>query len=527
MADPGLRLQKWLAEAGLCSRREGERWIEAGRVSVNGEVVSGQGSRVMPGDRVAVDGRVVQRAVSRYRVLLLNKPTGYLCTRRDPEGRPTIFDLFPKGTGRLISVGRLDYNSEGLLLLTNDGRLAHGLMHPSREVERVYRVRVHGRVDDEMLARLQQGAQLEDGPTGPVQVVLDQVPGANSWLTITLKEGRNRMVRRFFEAFEMEVNRLIRISYGGVTLGELERGRWRETNRDEMKRLMEAAQAAPKAKPQIDGDSLAKVGGGLGDDGTSPGDSTSDPGKLSAGGSRGRGDSVKRPYQGRSNTPKPAYQGRSNTPYPSGDETKKPDEGAVGMKPPKRDGESSGRKPFRSGGDSKPARSDGGSGYSKSSRSDGESSGRKPFRSGGDSKPARSDGGSGDRKPFRSGGDSKPARSDGGGGYSKSSRSDGGSGDRKPFRSGGDLKPARSDGGGGYSKSSRSDGGSGDRKSFRSGGDSKPARGGGSGSKFKSGGGSKFKEGGQKSKGGGSKFKGGSGSKSPRHRGKGGKPSGQ
>jgi 23S rRNA pseudouridine2605 synthase len=233
-----IRLQKKLAEAGLCSRREGERWIEAGRVKVNGLVVTTLGTKVGKGDRVVVDGKpLAPRRAERTLVLALNKPTGRICTRKDPEGRPTIFGLLGRSHTRLISVGRLDINSEGLLLLSNDGDLVHKLTHPSSEVPRVYRVRVHGRVSTAFLAKLKAGVSLEDGHTGELEVALDGVQGANSWLTLTLREGRNRLIRRIFKHFDMDVGRLIRVSFGGIELGSVARGEWRNLSQAEIKHL--------------------------------------------------------------------------------------------------------------------------------------------------------------------------------------------------------------------------------------------------------------------------------------------------
>ncbi|MBF0609961.1 MAG: rRNA pseudouridine synthase [Magnetococcales bacterium] len=239
----GIRLQKWLAEAGLCSRRQGEQWIVAGRVTVNGQVVQQLGTRVVPGDKVAVDGRsVAGETQSGSAVLAFNKPVGVLCSRKDPQGRKTIFDLMGEAGNGLISVGRLDLNSEGLLLLTKDGQLVHQLTHPSRQVARIYRARVRGRLDEAMMERIRAGVALDDGHTGPLEVALDRVPeGSNSWVTITLREGRNRLVRRIFEFFGMEVSRLIRISYGGVTLGEMPTAHWRILERWEANLLRQAA----------------------------------------------------------------------------------------------------------------------------------------------------------------------------------------------------------------------------------------------------------------------------------------------
>ncbi|MBF0628970.1 MAG: rRNA pseudouridine synthase [Magnetococcales bacterium] len=234
-----MRLQKWLAEAGLCSRREGERWIEAGRVSVDGVVVTQQGVQVGPEAVVTVDGQPVALKKGNLRVVVaLNKPVGVICSRHDPEGRPSVYPLVEGAGARLVSVGRLDYNSEGLLLFTSDGDLANRLTHPRNEVPRTYRVRVHGRVGATLLNRLRAGVVLEDGPTGPLEVEVERVVGANSWLKLTLKEGRNRIIRRIFAAFEMDVARLIRVSYGEVELGEIPLGAWRYLTRVEVAKLM-------------------------------------------------------------------------------------------------------------------------------------------------------------------------------------------------------------------------------------------------------------------------------------------------
>jgi 23S rRNA pseudouridine2605 synthase len=244
-----VRLQKWLAEAGLCSRREGERWIEAGRVKVNGKLVTTMGTKVTKHDKIVVDGKpLAPKRAERTVVLALNKPVGRICTKKDPEGRPTIYGLLGRGHTRLISVGRLDINSEGLILLSNDGDLVHKLTHPSSEVSRVYRVRVHGRISADFLTNLQRGVELEDGHTGVLDVALDGVQGANSWVTITLKEGRNRLIRRIFKHFEMDVGRLIRVSYGGVELGDVAKGAWRSLPQSEIKKLWRAVESGPAAK---------------------------------------------------------------------------------------------------------------------------------------------------------------------------------------------------------------------------------------------------------------------------------------
>lgn len=237
-----MRLQKWLAQAGLCSRREGERWIEGGRVAVNGKVVNQPGTSVGPGDRVAVDGKMVPiKKNLPSTILAFNKPPGVLCTSHDPQERKTIYDFLGDVPERLLYVGRLDINSEGLILFTNDGDLVHRLTHPSARLPRSYRVRVHGRINDATLKNLRQGVTLDDGPTGPLEVTVDRSIAANNWLTMTLYEGRNRMIRRIFDTLDMKVSRLIRVSFGQVSLGDLARGHWRYLSAGEQKLLLRDA----------------------------------------------------------------------------------------------------------------------------------------------------------------------------------------------------------------------------------------------------------------------------------------------
>ena len=218
-------MQKLLAAAGLGSRRELEVWIEAGRVAVNGQVAK-LGDRATRDDRVAVDGKdVVFSKNESSRVLLYNKPVGELVTRSDPEGRPTVFSRLPPG--RWVAIGRLDLNSAGLLLFTDSGELANRLMHPRYEIEREYRARVHGDVD---LEKLRSGVQLSDGPASFERIETEgPATGANRWYRVMLKEGRNREVRRLFEAVGAQVSRLVRVRYGPVELpADLAPGHWRE-----------------------------------------------------------------------------------------------------------------------------------------------------------------------------------------------------------------------------------------------------------------------------------------------------------
>ena len=237
----GERLQKALARAGFGSRRSVERMIEAGRVKVNGQVAR-LGQRILPGDKVRVDGRLVPAARLRpksTRVLAYHKPEGEVCSRRDDEGRPTVFEALPplRG-GRWVSVGRLDVNSSGLLLFTTDGELANALMHPSSRVEREYAVRVLGEVTEAMRERLLAGVELEDGRAAFETLEPAGGEGANRWYKVTLREGRNREVRRLFASQGLVVNRLIRTRYGPVALPPgLRRGRWVELDEDEVEAL--------------------------------------------------------------------------------------------------------------------------------------------------------------------------------------------------------------------------------------------------------------------------------------------------
>lgn len=235
------RLQKLLAAAGLGSRREIEGWIASGRITVNGRL-AGLGDKAAPTDRIEVDGNPVAVGErSAARVLLYHKPVGELVTRSDPEGRATVFQRLPALTGsKWIAVGRLDLNSSGLLLFTNSGELANRLMHPRHGIDREYAVRVLGELSDGMRRRLLTGVPLEDGmarcgrlePTG-------KQTGANRWYRVTLREGRNREVRRLFEAVRLQVSRLTRIRFGPVRLPEdLKPGRWIELSPVEVQGLV-------------------------------------------------------------------------------------------------------------------------------------------------------------------------------------------------------------------------------------------------------------------------------------------------
>jgi 23S rRNA pseudouridine2605 synthase len=226
------KLQKVLADLGLGSRRKIEQWIAAGRITVNGKPAE-IGLRVDATARITLDGKPIRRQPKnslKKRVIMYNKPEGQICSRDDPENRPTVFQaLPPSDSGRWIIVGRLDYNSAGLLLFTNDGDFAHQLMHPSSNLEREYAVRIFGRVDGDKLCRLQQGVELEDGLARFNRITHTGHQGINNWYHVTLFEGRNREVRRLWHSQDVKISRLIRVRYAGIELPrDLKPGRWRE-----------------------------------------------------------------------------------------------------------------------------------------------------------------------------------------------------------------------------------------------------------------------------------------------------------
>lgn len=215
------KIQKILANAGIGSRRQIETWIQEGRVTVNGKVAH-IGDRMTYQDAVCVDSRkihLIKSEQKKSRVLLYHKPEGEMCTRSDPEKRPTIFEHLPTlRNSRWICVGRLDLNTSGLLLITNDGELAHRLMHPSSQIEREYAVRIRGQVTPEMMAKLKKGVRLEDGMAHFDQMSEAGGNNANRWYHVIIKEGRNRLVRRLCEAIGLTVSRLMRIRFGSVHL---------------------------------------------------------------------------------------------------------------------------------------------------------------------------------------------------------------------------------------------------------------------------------------------------------------------
>lgn len=254
----GEKLQKILARAGQGSRRELEEIIAAGRVSVDGKIANlGDRVQVSSATKIRIDGSLVSLIPAQKeicRVLMYYKPEGELCTRSDPEGRATVFDRLPRLTGaRWIAVGRLDINTSGLLLFTTDGELANRLMHPSREVEREYSVRVFGHIDEAMLQRLRKGVQLEDGPANFKQIKAVGGTGLNQWFDVTLTEGRNREVRRLWESQGVEVSRLIRIRYGNIKLEKsLPRGGWEEMALAQVNYLRELVGLSAETETKVD-----------------------------------------------------------------------------------------------------------------------------------------------------------------------------------------------------------------------------------------------------------------------------------
>lgn len=236
------KLQKVLAQAGLGSRREMERWIEAGRIHVN-HTLAKLGDRVDCSAHISVDGQPLKSSPAtgaQPSVLMYHKPVGELCTRHDPEGRPTVFEQLPAPpSGRWVMVGRLDYNTSGLLLFTNDGELANQLMHPSFHLKRVYAVRVYGAVPDGILANLKRGVELEDGRAYFDSIESMGGEGRNHWYKVSVSMGRNRIVRRLWESQAVKVNRLMRIEYGPLLLPRtLEAGQYALVPTIEVNRLL-------------------------------------------------------------------------------------------------------------------------------------------------------------------------------------------------------------------------------------------------------------------------------------------------
>jgi 23S rRNA pseudouridine2605 synthase len=331
-APSGERIAKRLARAGVASRREAERMIELGRVRVNGKPIDSPALNVGPRDEIEVDGKPLA-APEPARLWLYHKPVGLVTTERDEKGRDTVFARLPAGLPRVMSVGRLDINSEGLLLLTNDGALKRQLELPSTGWLRKYRVRVNGAPDEARLETLRKGITIEGERFQPMIVTLDRQQGANAWLTVGIREGRNREVRRAMEAIGLVVNRLIRVSYGPFQLGQLAAGAVEEVRarvlRDQLGQDPDddgdtAAKAKPARRtpaPRNAGKSAAagpkataSKGNRAGPEPKRPGTARTDtarPDTARAGGAKGAG-----PAKPRGPGPRPPHKGKSATPRP-------------------------------------------------------------------------------------------------------------------------------------------------------------------------------------------------------------------
>ena len=256
------RIAKRLARVGLCSRREAEAWILAGRVAVDGKVLDSPACTVTAASRIAVDGKPIPEAEP-TRLWRFHKPVGVLTTTRDPQGRPTVFDRLPKNMPRVVTIGRLDFNSEGLLLLTNDGELARRLELPATGWARRYRVRVMGQVNPARLAGLARGAEIGGVRYGPIRAQLDRQLDSNAWLSISLAEGKNREVRRVCEHFGWPVQRLIRVAFGPFQLGNLPAGEVDEVPAKALREQLGGGKvAAPVNKPRTPSPTLPRQGGG-------------------------------------------------------------------------------------------------------------------------------------------------------------------------------------------------------------------------------------------------------------------------
>ena len=248
-SEGGERIAKYLARAGVASRRDAEKLIEAGRVKVNGKILKTPAFLVSKRDKVLFDGKPVSKEPPR--LWRYHKPPGLLTTHKDPEGRPTVFENLPKKLPRVMSVGRLDMNSEGLLLLTNDGELARALELPATGYVRRYRARAYGKIEQSALDELQKGIDIDGIPTGPIEATLERQQRDNAWILVSIKEGKNREVRRALETVGLKVNRLIRLSYGPFQLNKLEKGQVEEVKgrilRDQLGHLIDFP-PEPKAK---------------------------------------------------------------------------------------------------------------------------------------------------------------------------------------------------------------------------------------------------------------------------------------
>jgi 23S rRNA pseudouridine2605 synthase len=254
----GERISKVMARAGVCSRRDAERWITAGRVAINGRTLDTPAVNVAEGDVVTIDGEPLATP-QEARLWRYHKPPGLVTTHKDPQGRPTVFDRLPRDLPRVVSIGRLDLNSEGLLLLTNDGALAGKLEHPTTAWTRRYRARVNGIVDAARLASVAEGVTVDGVTYGPVTIEVERQQGSNAWLAVSLTEGKNREIRRIMEHLGYRVNRLIRVAYGPFSLGRLDRGQVEEVPRKVLRdALATFGEAVPETLRKPKPESTAK-----------------------------------------------------------------------------------------------------------------------------------------------------------------------------------------------------------------------------------------------------------------------------
>lgn len=245
----GERIAKAIARAGLCSRRDAERLITEGRVKLNGKVLTSPAINVTPGDAILIDGKPLPQKED-SRLWRYHKPSGLVTSHKDPEGRRTVFDALREQLPRVISIGRLDLNTEGLLLLTNDGELARLLELPATGWVRRYRVRAYGRPDPQALEKLKGGVTIDDVHYGPIEAQIDKMQGDNAWLTIAIREGKNREVKKICEYLGLQVNRLIRIAFGPFQLGDLERGQVAEVPARVLAEQLGRKISTPARKPE-------------------------------------------------------------------------------------------------------------------------------------------------------------------------------------------------------------------------------------------------------------------------------------
>jgi 23S rRNA pseudouridine2605 synthase len=256
VAIPPVRIAKIMAMAGLCSRREAEAWILAGRVRVDDEILTSPARNVSPVNKILIDQKPFRWPMKSPKIWLYYKPDGLLVTNRDPAGRPTIFDHLPKSLPRVVTVGRLDLNSEGLLLLTNDGALARYLELPKNALARHYRVRVYGDIPPNCVPDLARGVMVEGVEYAPVQAEIDKITGRNTWLYLTLREGKNREIRKLMAHFGLRTNRLIRQAYGPFALESLKPGGIREVPSQDLPNLIPGffgiaqKSSAPEKRPK-------------------------------------------------------------------------------------------------------------------------------------------------------------------------------------------------------------------------------------------------------------------------------------